>query len=101
MVITGVPSATATYGPITASGFSDTWKSRHPSKPGFTCCQATDLFEPENSMLTERDDLVLTRGPFSDGKASIVGNHPADRLPSGLWPSDHAGVVAILELEYG
>jgi len=52
-------------------------------------------------MLTERDDLVLTRGPFSDGKASIVGNHPADRLPSGLWPSDHAGVVAILELEYG
>lgn len=97
-VITSVPSATATYGSIIAAGFSDTWKAKHPSDPGFTCCQATDLRNP-SSALTERDDLVLTRGPFHVEKASIVGNQPADRLPSGMWPSDHAGVVVTVDLK--
>ena len=97
-VITGVPSATATYGSIIASGFSDAWKAKHPADPGFTCCQATDLLNP-TSTLTERDDLVLTRGPFHVAKASLVGDEATDRLPSGLWPSDHAGVVVTLELE--
>ena len=99
-VITGVPSATATYASIIAAGFSDAWKAKHPADPGFTCCQATDLRNP-TSILTERDDLVLTRGPFHVGKATLVGDQVADRLPSGLWPSDHAGVVATLELENG
>ena len=99
-VITGVPSATATYGSIIASGYSDTWKLRHPADPGFTCCQATNLLNP-TSMLTERVDLVLTRGSFHVGKASLVGDEATDRLRSGLWPSDHAGVVVTLELESG
>lgn len=51
--------------------------------------------------LSERVDLVLTRGPFHVEKASLVGNEASDRLPSGLWPSDHAGVVVTLELESG
>jgi endonuclease/exonuclease/phosphatase family metal-dependent hydrolase len=97
-VITGAPSATATYGSIIASGYSDAWSARHRSDPGFTCCQATNLLNPI-STLTERVDLVLTRGPFHVGKASLVGDEAADRLPSGLWPSDHAGVVVTLELE--
>ena len=99
-VITGVPSATATYESIIASGYSDTWKVRHPSDSGFTCCQATNLLNP-SSTLTERVDLVMTRGPFHVGKASLVGDEASDRLPSGLWPSDHAGVVVTLELENG
>ena len=99
-VITGVPSATTTYGSIVASGFSDAWSMRHPTDPGFTCCQATNLLNP-TSTLTERVDLVLTRGPFHVGRASIVGDEAADRLSSGLWPSDHAGVVVTLELETG
>jgi hypothetical protein len=99
-VITGVPSATATYGSIIAVGFSDAWKAKHPADPGFTCCQATDLLNP-TSTLTERDDLVLTRGPFHVGRASIVGDETTDRLASGLWPSDHAGVVVILDFEAG
>jgi endonuclease/exonuclease/phosphatase family metal-dependent hydrolase len=99
-VVTGVPSATATYGSIIASGFSDSWKTKHPSDPGFTCCQATNLLNP-TSTLTERVDLVLTRGAFHVGRASIVGDEASDRLPSGLWPSDHAGVVVHLDLENG
>jgi len=96
--ITGVVPATATYGSIIALGFSDMWKAKHPAEPGFTCCQATDLLNP-TSTLTERIDLVLTRGPFGVEEASIVGDEVADQLPSGLWPSDHAGVVVTLELE--
>ena len=99
-VITGVPSATATYGSIIASGFSDTWKAKHPADPGFTCCQATDLLN-STSTLTERDDLVLTRGRFHVAKASIVGDETTDRLVSGLWPSDHAGLVVTLDIEAG
>jgi endonuclease/exonuclease/phosphatase family metal-dependent hydrolase len=99
-VITGVPSATATYESIVASSFTDTWAARHPSDPGFTCCQATNLLNP-TSTLTERVDLVLTRGPFHVGKALLVGDNASERLPSGLWPSDHAGVVVTLELENG
>ena len=99
-VITGVPSATATYGSIIASGFSDTWKAKHPADPGFTCCQATDLLNSA-STLTERDDLVLTRGLFHVARASLVGDETTDRLPSGLWPSDHAGVVVTLDIGAG
>lgn len=96
--ITGVPHATATYGSIIAAGFSDAWSARHPADPGFTCCHATNLLNP-TSDLTARIDLILTRGPFGVSEASIVGDKVADRLPSGLWPSDHAGVVVTLELE--
>jgi len=99
-VMTGVPSATSTYESIVAAGFSDAWAAKHPADPGFTCCQATDLLNP-TSTLTERVDLVLTRGPFHVAKASIVDDEASDRLPSGLWPSDHAGVVVSLELASG
>jgi endonuclease/exonuclease/phosphatase family metal-dependent hydrolase len=48
--------------------------------------------------LNRRLDLVLAR-PGSSGvvqpvRGSLTGNQPADRDPAtGLWPSDHAGVV--------
>jgi len=32
-------------------------------------------------------------------KAKVVGNHKKDKKPSGLWPSDHAGVVAGIQFE--
>ena len=96
--ITGTPPATATYGTIIAAGFEDAWNEKHPADPGFTCCHATDL-RNVTPTLTRRIDLVLTRGPFDIEEASLVGEAPADRLPSGVWPSDHAGVVATLQLE--
>jgi hypothetical protein len=96
--ITGTPPATGTYGSIIAAGFEDAWSTKHPADPGFTCCHAADLLNPAPT-LTTRIDLVLTRGPFDIEEASIVGEEPADRLPSGLWPSDHAGVAVTLQLE--
>ena len=29
----------------------------------------------------------------------VTGDDPAERMPSGLWPSDHGGVVSTLELK--
>jgi endonuclease/exonuclease/phosphatase family metal-dependent hydrolase len=83
-----------TYRILIDAGFVDTWTQVHPSNPGFTCCQAPNLLNA-NSTLTDRIDLVLFRGALAVADVSLVGNQQTDRTPSGLWPSDHAGVLAI------
>jgi hypothetical protein len=93
----GTPPATPTYQHIIETGFVDAWKAGNPGQPGFTCCQGPDLKNALSS-LDGRIDLVLTRGPIRVVSASLVGADPSNRLPSGLWPSDHAGVVVTLEL---
>jgi endonuclease/exonuclease/phosphatase family metal-dependent hydrolase len=95
--ITGLPPSTDTYGYIIEHGFRDTWKARNPGQPGFTCCQWFELNNPV-SRLEERVDLVFTRERFPVIDARLVGNDPASQTPSGLWPSDHAGVVVTLGL---
>jgi len=42
--------------------------------------------------------LVMFRGDFKVKNIGLVGNSQNDRTISGLWPSDHAGVVATLKL---
>ncbi len=59
-----------------------------------TCCQAGDLTNPE-SRLTDRIDYVWVRDATVESCVR-VGADPADRTDDGLWPSDHAGVVATL-----
>lgn len=86
---------TPTYGNLITAGLVDTW-TLAGSGEGFTCCQAENLLNPE-SALNERIDFVFFHGPFKVVDADIVGNALADRTPSGLWPSDHAGVVATLQ----
>jgi endonuclease/exonuclease/phosphatase family metal-dependent hydrolase len=78
---------------LLGGGFSDAWNDG----PGLTCCHAVDLHNPDPT-LTKRIDLVLTKGGFEAVSADVVGEEPSDRTPSGLWPSDHAGVVATLRL---
>jgi hypothetical protein len=39
---------------------------------------------------------VLFRGALDALDADVVGEELSDRTPSGLWSSDHAGVVAAL-----
>ena len=53
-----------------------------------------DIVRRANSTLTDRIDLVLFRGALAVADVSLVGNQQTDRTPSGLWPSDHAGVLA-------
>jgi hypothetical protein len=45
-------------------------------------------------MLDERIDLILVRNTDGSFFTTMVGDKPQDKTPSGLWPSDHAGVFA-------
>lgn len=89
-------SGTPTYANLLASGFTDAWAVAG-SGPGLTCCQDDSLLN-STSVLSDRRDFVLVRGDVEIRRAALVGVSPADRTPSGLWPSDHAGVVSTLEL---
>jgi endonuclease/exonuclease/phosphatase family metal-dependent hydrolase len=89
-------TGTPTYSKIIDAGFIDAWNIRGKGN-GFTCCQAENLLNPISS-LDERLDLVLFRGDFKVKDIELVGNSQNDRTLSGLWPSDHAGVVATLKL---
>ena len=81
------------YKQLLNAGYADSWTLRRGSPAGLTCCQATDLLNP-NSLLYERIDVVFSsKLPVGKVKVNVVGNDETDKTPSGLWPSDHAGVV--------
>ena len=76
-------------------GWTDDWT--RGTGDGFTNGQAADLAN-ETSSLHERIDYVWVRGA-DVLSAWVVGDRPEDRTsPHGLWPSDHAAVVADLDL---
>ena len=89
-------TGTATYADLLGAGLADAWLEREPHLAGLTCCQAEDLRNPE-SLFDQRIDLVLVRGRAHVRQIETVGGEPTDRTPSGLWPSDHAGVVATVQ----
>jgi hypothetical protein len=76
--------------------FTDAWTALGTGGPGLTCCFPDYL--GAGGELYSRIDLILYRGDVSPLSAQVVGNQPADRTPGGLWPSDHAGVVATLRV---
>ncbi len=77
------------------AGWTDAWT--RGTGDGFTNGQAADLAN-ETSTLRERIDYVWVRGG-EVLSAWVVGDRPEDRTsPHHLWPSDHAGVVADLDL---
>ena len=90
---------TPTYDALIAAGLDDSWTDKHGRAPGFTCCQAADL-QNLPSALDERIDLILLRGDVGVRHARLTGARPGDRTsgPARLWPSDHAGVTATLDL---
>jgi endonuclease/exonuclease/phosphatase family metal-dependent hydrolase len=88
----------STYQKLLAEeGFVDAWTSTRGDDAGFTWGHAADLRNPEPT-LTERIDYVLTRGGITASSTNRVGHEREDRTPSGLWPSDHVGVWAVLHL---
>jgi endonuclease/exonuclease/phosphatase family metal-dependent hydrolase len=92
-----------TYQTFQLANFDDAWALRRPFNPGSTCCQDGDLMNPK-SLLSVRLDWVLFRGKFRGDfhplDAELIGDRRNDRTPSGLWPSDHAGVVVKLRLPH-
>ena len=85
-----------TYNDLMTAGFSDAW-TEAGSGPELTCCEAGNLLNAASTH-NRRIDLVLFRGEFTARKTYIVGNDPSDKTPSGMWPSDHAGVVAVMKV---
>lgn len=78
--------------------YVDAWTAAGGRRDGgATCGQSAGLADPE-STLRDRIDYVWVRGARVTG-CRVVGDQPRDRTPGhGLWPSDHAAVVADLEL---
>ena len=95
---TGFPGdqPTTTYADTLAGGFVDAWVQAIGGM-GLTCCQDSHLLNLL-STASERIDYVLFKGDFKARAAAVVGGDPADKTPSGLWPSDHAGVVVDLKI---
>lgn len=94
----GVPDNTATYSELLAAGFTDVWAAVNREDPGNTCCHAADL-RNSISTLNRRLDFILTRGAITPVSARLVAAEPAARTPSGVWPTDHAGLLAKLRFE--
>ena len=88
------PGVSPAYGQLIADGFTDTWDSTHPADPGFTNPLFTEDPFVASATPDQRIDLVLVRGDAEPVSDLLTGNDVADLTPSGLWPSDHAGVVA-------
>jgi len=113
----GDPTWTPTYEQIRAAGFDDAWILAHAGgipggiSDGLTCGHASDLRNPHPTF-NQRIDFIFLRASgrlgTDDGvfpglvEVEMTGADPAHRTaPNGLWPSDHAGLVATLGLERG
>ncbi len=101
-------STTATYQTVRDEGFVDAWLIGPQRGAGYTSNQAPDLLNA-TSQLFHRIDFVFYRDKFTKEtgqfqgsvKAQVIGGTQGDRTPSGLWPSDHAGVWAALTIAPG
>jgi endonuclease/exonuclease/phosphatase family metal-dependent hydrolase len=82
---------------IIDAGFSDAWSSLHPLDPGLTCCQSANL-DNATSGFTRRIDMVMTHGGITPLTVDRVGDLPIGGGVQPNWASDHAGVVATLQL---
>ncbi len=98
-VVVGGQKIVPPYRQLARAGYVDTWELKPGNAPGLTCCQANDLLNAE-SLLTKRVDIIWSSVAPRSVRASRVGASPDDRTPSGLWPSDHAGVVARLRFRH-
>lgn len=102
------PSWTPTYGKLIDAGFTDVWamSSTAGTESGATCCRDDALGDTRTP--DQRIDFVLVRSAqaMASGRemergffrADLFGDEPSHRTDDGLWPSDHAGVVASMRL---
>ena len=79
-----------------AARYSDLWELRPGEPAGLTCCTA-DLsaaqFEPR-----KRVDVIFTSGTPSTARAIVVGGDV--QTDTGLWASDHLGVLGRLAFDW-
>jgi hypothetical protein len=84
--------------------FADLWLQQYgPAGSGYTAGLGELVNDPTPGGFTRRLDLVLARPAkntnLTVNNGDVTGDELADReLRTGLWPSDHAGVVLHLGL---
>jgi endonuclease/exonuclease/phosphatase family metal-dependent hydrolase len=61
-----------------------------------SCCYPS-LFDPA-ALFDHTVDHVLSKPGLKTVRASVTGKDGGERTPSGLWPSDHGGVISRLRL---
>jgi hypothetical protein len=82
------------YETVVADGFSDYGVESD------TCCFGEDLRDPTPAF-TSRIDHVMGKGNVSEISSVRIGDDPTNRTATGLWPTDHAGVVSKLLIGVG
>ena len=87
------------YQTLLSAGYVDVWQMDSEGT-GNTCCQDGNLLNAVSAH-SVRIDQIFVRN--LDAPTTVmthtVGDKSEDRSVSGLWPSDHAGVVAHLAFE--
>lgn len=97
------PHASA-YGVLTGSGqLADEWLAQPSPGAGFTSGLSELVNDSTAAGLRRRIDLVFARGtsgePVGAVRGAVLGAALSDRDPTtGLWPSDHAGVLLTLRI---
>jgi hypothetical protein len=87
----GSPGADAA---MLQAGFNDIWHVKYGDQPGFTSAQP-DLHDPNRDLQARADQVFFQAGQDMNAvSVSLLGTGLTDRTPSGLWPSDHAGLHA-------
>jgi endonuclease/exonuclease/phosphatase family metal-dependent hydrolase len=91
----------APYDLIVDSGFTDQWLHWKPASEGSTSGLSERVNDPTPARFDHRIDMIFAHTP--SGKpldvtaGQVTGTQPTDRDPvTGLWPSDHGGVVLTL-----
>ena len=79
------------YNAVIGAGFKDTSGRQN------TCCQ-NETVNNNPSALSQWIDHIVVRPKAKVLKRRVVGNQLSDMI-GGLWPSDHAGLVAKLRLK--
>jgi endonuclease/exonuclease/phosphatase family metal-dependent hydrolase len=82
-------AAPGAYSELVRAGLTDAWLQANGATPGPTCCNAENLLNPVPA-LTTRIDHILTRPQVSVGRVARTRIDQDNRMPTGLWPSDHA-----------
>jgi endonuclease/exonuclease/phosphatase family metal-dependent hydrolase len=80
------------------AGFTDQWLEWAPAEEGWTSGLSERVNDETAAGFDHRIDLILSHTPSGDPfpvqSGAITGDEVTDRDPAtGLWPSDHAGVV--------
>jgi hypothetical protein len=90
------------YGILTApaTGLMDVWAHLRPADAGFSCCREGELSDPA-ALHYERIDLILHGPQFMPVSVDITSGNAAAPVSQTqpVWPSDHAGVFGVLELD--